>query len=350
MIGTLAAWIAAAVLYAWAGLLGLLVSAPVVALYTALFAAHVSAIVVREMAVRRRFRRVQSAMGRGVHLNAARRQFVGTTGKIAAATVATLFVDLGAGARVASADIRRLLSVFLKFKFCNCYYSSNCKNTGRGTKCLWTWNGAVCLWRAKPSTTINGVRICGESPGDPQCDGLCTGLTIRHIDWAHVFVIDVAEAADLYFRAYLTAGRRGGGSPDMELIDRASQVRLPMNWHLELIDAVHRSLDVTLGWDFMKCNVDATCFGQVPRLGDDAAALVDAAREGFVAGLRDNDPDAVVEPIQSFWSRTESFAPMHTGRCYPHGHPDAPEVAACQIDELKADLMLLLAGRMPARA
>lgn len=350
MIGILAAWIAAAALYAWSGPVSVLVSAPTVAAFTILFAAHVGAIVVREMAVRRRFRQVQSATVRSRQSSSARRRFVVTSGKLAAATAATFFVDLGAGARVASADIRRLLNVFLKFRFCNCYYSSNCKDTGRGTKCLWTWNGAVCLWRAKPATMINGVHICGEYPGDPQCDGLCTGLTIRHIDWAHVLVIDVTEAADLYFRAYLTAGRRGGGPPDMELIDRVSQIRLPMNWHLELIDAVHRSLDVTLGWDFMKCNVDATCFGQVPRLGDDAAALIDAAREGFVAGLRDNDPNAVVEPIRSFWSRTESFAPMHTGRCYPHGHPDAPEVAACQIDELKADLTLLLAGREAARA
>jgi hypothetical protein len=350
MIGTLGAWIAAAGLYVWAGPLGLLVTTPVAAVFTIMFAAHVGAIVVREMAVRRRFRRVQSATLRSIPSSPPRRQFFGTTVKIAAATAAAFFVDLGAGARVASADITRLLKVFLKVRFCNCYYSSNCKNTGRGTKCLWTWNGAVCLWRAKPTTTINGVRICGESPGDPQCDGLCTGLTIRNIDWDQVLVVNVAEAADLYFRAYLTAGRRGGGPPDTALIERASRLRLPMNWHLELIDAVHRSLDVTLGWDFMKCNVDETCFGQVPRLGDDAAALVDAAREGFVAGLRDNDPDAVDEPIRSFWSSTERFAPMHTGRCYPHGHPDVPDPATCQIEELKADLTLLLAGRVPGRA
>ncbi len=68
-----------------------------------------------------------------------------------------------------------------------------------------------------------------------------------------------------------------------------------------------------------------------------------------MAGLLDNDPDAVEAPLRSFWSRTEAFVPMHGGRCYPHGHPDAHDEPTCQIEELKADLRLLLTGRTPAR-
>ena len=350
IIGTVAGWILVAAANAWANPLALYLVLPIAAAFTLVFVAHVVAIGAREVAARRRFRRVKESFGRPAPSSPQRRQFFGSTLKIGAAAAATFFVDLTAGARVASADITRLFKLFLKIRLCNCYYSSNCSSTGRGTKCLWTWNGAVCLWRPKPATMINGVHICGENPGDPQCDGLCTGLIIRHIDWNRVIAIDVAEAADLYFQAYLAAGRSGGGPPDRSFVERAAALRLPMNWHLELIDAVHRSLNVTLGWDFMPCTFDETCFGQVPRLSEDAAALIDAAREGFVAGLRDNDPRAVEAPIRDFWSRTESYEPMHSGRCYPHGHPDAPDAATCQVEELKADLALLLAGRVPRRA
>lgn len=348
--GTIAGWILVAGAYAWVSPLTMYLLLPITAAFTLLFAAHIAAIVTREVDARRKFRRVKESFARPTPASPPRRQFFGSTLKIVGAAAATFFVDLTAGARVASADITRLFKLFLRIKLCNCYYSSDCSNTGRGTKCLWTWNGAVCLWRPKPTTTINGVLICNESPGDPKCDGLCTGFIIRHIDWAHVFVIDVAEAADLYFQAYLAAGRRGGGPPDRSFVERAAALHLPMNWHLELIDAVHRSLDATIGWDFMPCTFDETCFGHVPRLSEDAAALVDAAREGFVVGLRDNNPGAVEAPIRDFWSRTESYAPKHTGRCYPHGHPDAPDPATCQIEELRADLTLLLAGREPRRA
>jgi hypothetical protein len=98
----------------------------------------------------------------------------------------------------------------------------------------------------------------------------------------------------------------------------------------------------------MPCVVSGTCFGNIGRLSDAAATLVDAAREGFVTGLLDNNPDAVDAPLREFWSQNAGFVPMHGGRCYPHGHPDAPDELTCQIDDLKADLTLLLAGRARA--
>jgi hypothetical protein len=99
----------------------------------------------------------------------------------------------------------------------------------------------------KPNTKINDVFICGEIPNMPQCDGLCIFNPPRLIDWEHVLPIDLARAAHLYFQAYLQVGRNGGGPPDRGIVQRAADLPLPINWHLELIDAVHGALNVTLG-------------------------------------------------------------------------------------------------------
>ncbi len=349
LLGTIAAWIVAAGGYVSGSGIALLLTVSVASAFSLLFAAHLGAMVAREMRVRRRFRRVVSSP-RAIAASPERRRFFAVSLKAVTAAAAILMVDFGAGVRVASAQAARLMRLYPRLLSpCNCYYSENCQETGRGNKCKYVWTGVSCLIVPKPHTKINDVYICGEIPGNPQCDGLCTVKPIRPINWEEVIPFEVAQAADLYFRAYLRAGVRGGGPPDRALVRRAGDLQLPINWHLELIDAVHGALDVTLGWDFMPCTERNTCFGHVPRLEETAAALVDAAREGFVAGLLDNDPGAVEAPLRSFWSRTEAFVPMHGGRCYPHGHPDAHDEPTCQIEELKADLRLLLTGRTPAR-
>jgi hypothetical protein len=348
MLGMVATWLLTAAVYVWGNGVALALAGMLAAAFSLLFAGHIGAMVAREIGARRAFRRVRSDVP--LASSPDRRRFFGASLRMLTAAAAVLAVDFGAATRVAAAQVGRILRLYVPLVPCNCYYTDNCKKTGRGNKCKYVWTGVSCQIVKKPDMKINGVFVCGEPPNIPQCDGLCMFKLARRLVWEEVQPFDVVQAAELYFQAYLQVGRRAGGPPDREIVRRAADIPLPVNWHLELIDAVHGALDATLGWDFMKCTVRPTCFGNVGQLTDVAAELVDAAREGFIAGLRDNNPDAVEAPLRDFWSRNEGFSPMHHGRCYAHGHPNAPDELTCQIDDLKGDLMLLLAGRTPARA
>src|SRR5262249_39054540 len=211
---------------------------------------------------------------------------------------------------------------------CNCYFSSNCSQTGRGTICRYTWNGEICTWIAKPNVRIGGVLICGGTPGQPQCDGRCRDQRRPGAIWRDIDRAVVATAFNLYLKAYLAVAQQGGGGPDPTLLKEAMSVPLPSDWHEELQEAIQDALDVLIGFDFMRSR-DPTCpFGQCPALSDVPFLLVDTARQALEDGIVQNNSEAVVGPIRDFW-KAYQWVPMHTGRCYPHGHPEVIDVAEC---------------------
>lgn len=226
---------------------------------------------------------------------------------------------------------------------CRCYYSSDCRNTSRGDTCDRT-NGS-CTERPKPNERINGVLICNEKPGEPKCDGLCKSQRRPGASWSNVDLNLVANAADLYLRAYQTAAAGAGGPPDPGLLVQALAVAISNDWHLELQDAVHNLLDVLIGWDFLRGRDQYVEFGEVPALESAPLQLLSSIRMAFVAGLRNNQPEAATPALLSFWAQGEVYRPMHLGRCYPHGHPNMPDIPACQAEEISGLLTLLLRGR-----
>ena len=110
-------------------------------------------------------------------------------------------------------------------------------------------------------------------------------------------------------------------------------------------DAVHNLLDVVIGWDFMRARDQHVDFGQIPALDSAPRELLNLVRTGFVTGLLNDDTDAVTPLIQSFWAQGDVYRPTHLGRCYPHGHADAPDLPTCQEQEINGLLTLLLLGR-----
>lgn len=101
-------------------------------------------------------------------------------------------------------------------------------------------------------------------------------------------------------------------------------------------------LDVVLGFDFAhprgNCKAyDARCLGILRiQLDRQARPLLQAVRDGFTKGLQKRDRAAVGRAVSAYWKSNPKFSPHHTGRCYPHGHPENPfkSVSQCQVDEL----------------
>lgn len=204
-----------------------------------------------------------------------------------------------------------------------------------------------CYW----SSDCPGHQYCGDyfkCRMKGKLDGTCRKRATGAI-WLRVNPQSVANAVDLYFQAYMEPITTGGGRPNEELLRAAQAVRLSRTWHKELQENVRSALDAVLGFDFLPPTpICPTDFGNISTIPDIRAALaiVEETRMGFVDAIVENNADVIESHIMMFWEEHPGYVPMHTGRCYPHGHPEfviSPE--ACQIAHLKAILWVLLEGR-----
>jgi hypothetical protein len=208
---------------------------------------------------------------------------------------------------------------------CNCYWSSDC---GSNQSC-------------------GGYFSCEQSG---KLDGTCRssgGLSPGDFPILH-------GAVDDYYQAFLAAAMGGGGLPDAEISARAQGKSLSLEGHFAAQQIVNDSLDVVLGFDFLRPQI-MFChgFGQIfsfrsfyPR---EAEELVDATRRGVVDAIRAKEPARVGGPIRGFWAKHPNYRPLHTGRCFPHGHPDFPYKAPadCQIRELEGMLKMFMETTTP---
>lgn len=211
---------------------------------------------------------------------------------------------------------------------CHCYFSSDC---GPDAPCV--IGGCQPVW-------------------DGKLDGICRGFRDPGAKWVFLGgnTGTLARSADFWFQTYIAAAQHPGRMPDKALLIRALEVPLSEAWHREVKDAVNNAIDIAIGFDFKFPRGD--CFADDPRclgqfhadLSPSGVKLLEAFREGFTQALQNNDPSAVEGPLRIFW-KSQRFSPLHTGRCYPHDHPDFKYGSAmdCQIDSLKRILGVLLA-------
>jgi hypothetical protein len=152
--------------------------------------------------------------------------------------------------------------------------------------------------------------------------------------------LSLASALDLYVEAYMVPlTNADGGRPDFSAFDAAFHTNLGaqnQRMHGLLQDAVHRTLDAVVGFDFQnpeaanrkQCLRPARrgavqpLFGNIRAVAPEAADLVEAAHEGLRNGILTRNLNAVVQPLTDFWTSHPDFHPLHTGRYYDHGHAD----------------------------
>ena len=211
---------------------------------------------------------------------------------------------------------------------CHCYWGSDC---GPDAPCL--IGGCQPVW-------------------DGKLDGVCRGFRGPGAGWAILGgnVVGLARSADRWFQSYIAAAQDAMRMPDSASLVEALRVPLTLGWHREIRQAVYNSIDLTMGFDFQPPEGD--CFAYDPRcigrfrveLSTEGVQLLEALRQGFTQAIRESQPSAVEEPLRAFWN-SNSLAPLHTGRCYPHGHPDFQyrSPADCQVDGLTRILKVLLA-------
>lgn len=207
---------------------------------------------------------------------------------------------------------------------CDCYFSSDCP-PGYDI-CRFRWQN--CIRRPKG---------CVGDPGLGQCDGVCLPFTAS---WVGVSSVDVARAVNLYFRAYREAARQGGGRPSESLLSQARSIPLPDPWHTELHGLVINTLIVLLAEDFEP--------PEIVQVSDIKAtvALIDAARQGWIQAIMQNDPQATIPPLVRFWQQYPTYSPIRPWRCYPHGHRHfQPSPLECHTTEFLGMLGSLLRGR-----
>jgi len=209
-------------------------------------------------------------------------------------------------------------------KLCDCYYTFDC-----------------------PSGYYCGCYVCGCCSCIGKYDGRC--ISTFH-SWSGDNVENVAKAISLYFDAYIRAIENGGGLPDQGLLREAERIPLLAEWHRDLKRFIHDQLDVLLGFDFMAPCGNGYKLGNIRAVPDimAAKALVTAGKTGIVNAILQNDPEAVVRPLEEFWDSFPNYRPMHTGRCYPHGHPEVKtleDIKNCQITSLKRAMEVILKGR-----
>ncbi len=211
---------------------------------------------------------------------------------------------------------------------CGCYWSSDC---GSGEYC--NYNG--CTKDGKKDGT------CSKSSGGFDLAGL-------------------VRATDLYFEGFQVPQKGAGGSPNRDLVRQAQDQPLTAEGHLTVQRIVHNALDLALGWDFVgpqACTgvaepgrIAPGGLGQIRLAAKDAppeaSEIVESVRQGVLAAIKANNADQVAAPIRSFWRKHPDYKPRHTGRCWPHGHPELPYKTAeeCQITELKRMLSIILAA------
>lgn len=176
----------------------------------------------------------------------------------------------------------------------------------------------------------------------------------------------LVSALDLYMQAYMVPVSNGEGRPDASLFNAAVRVNLGaenQRVHGLLQDTIHAALDAVIGFDFglprianNQCQEPASDRGAVqPRQGNvrhtppEAVAIVEATAEGIRNAILSRNLNAVVQPLTEFWTANPNFHPFHTGRYYPHGHPEyvGSTPLAGQILVLKQSLRFLLTDGRP---
>lgn len=195
---------------------------------------------------------------------------------------------------------------------CNCYWSSEC---GTGESCDYS----------------SGCTHVGKKDGTCSSSGAGGGLTP---DLA-------ALTLGLWLDAYQDP-TRDKGLPNAGIVRKVQAIGLSKDQERRVRFAAFNTLDVVLGFDFGhpqgNCELyDARCLGilRTP-LDSEAKQLLQAVRSGLVQMIQKRDRAALQRSLNAFWKKYPRFRPHHTGRCYPHGHPEYrfKSISECQMDEL----------------
>jgi len=159
----------------------------------------------------------------------------------------------------------------------------------------------------------------------------------------------VSKAVELYFELFIQiVAQQGAGTPKPEAVRQidgilgwpsrvkdAKKPRRPVVLKRQpLIDMLNNSLDRVLGFDFNISPVQE--FGNVRHVPDreQAIALIKTTRAAFLRAIEQRSGTAVRGPLAKFWASFPNYRPMHTGRCYPHGHPEQKSPLECQVESL----------------
>lgn len=198
---------------------------------------------------------------------------------------------------------------------CNCYWSTEC---GSNQSCDYG----------------SGCTHVGKLDGTCKASGSGGGLSPVGVSLA-------ANGMGLWLDAYKEPDRVKGLA-NIDIWNRIEALKMPQQDKRRLQLAAFNVLDVLLGFDFAhprgNCGVyDARCLG-ILRIhpSKQAQQLLEHARKGLSAALRDRNSSVLQRELYAFWKKQPTFRPHHTGRCYPHGHREfgRRSVAQCQIDEL----------------
>jgi hypothetical protein len=212
---------------------------------------------------------------------------------------------------------------------CNCYTAADgeCPADGGPPKtCNHTQN--ICNGLVVPETGKNA-------------DGFCDPPYVRTID-----LIKLHSDLKFLFDSYLELGTNGGGRLSSSVV---AALTLPRPLPQKAIYAVNEILDIVLGWDFV-LPTWPDVRGSVPKLEGARLGIVQAAKAAVLESVEGQSVEPVGPALHEFWKTHPEFRPNHTGRCYPHGHPDLTDAEACQIREISAILRSALAvGRESTR-
>jgi hypothetical protein len=159
---------------------------------------------------------------------------------------------------------------------------------------------------------------------------------------------DTIVLFDLAFDSYLPSLGTPGGLQDRALLaEMRSQA--PSQELADLVqEMTYGFMDIAVGFDVQPAE-PGTPEGMANVRGsldpEASVAMLLAVRTGVRGALEGRDPELVGPPIAQFWVEHPDYAPMHTGRCFPHGHVDgAEDPASCQVEELERKLHLLVSA------
>lgn len=212
---------------------------------------------------------------------------------------------------------------------CNCYLGPDCGSEDPGA----CYNGP-----------LNGCERNGKN------DGTCR-LDAPKIDVAPIPSSEATELLTLAFDAYEQPILAGGGHPNPALWAQIDAAAATPKLAFAARVAVYEALDATLGFDLNLAEPsEPGGMGNIRGVPDPQAtvALLHATRDAVVGAIADHDPDAVAAPLQAFWAQHPGYHPMHTGRCYPHGHANVAPPLPCQVGELKRKVAHVLELLDPA--
>ena len=200
------------------------------------------------------------------------------------------------------------------------------------------WRVTAQRWPTPPTCTCYRDTDCGNQVcydlGHPcdqapvpnghgkKLDGLCQDSEMP----------PVAGVVHLWLREYRDIGLRGGGSLDATALSRITVASRDLR--PDEIKATRQAADVIMsrlfGWDFAVSPFPPQN-AYVPSLNAEGAALLQAA----ITGIEGSNLESIKSSLRQFWEEYPAFRPLHTGRCYPHGHADVADlsdVIRCQTE------------------